>query len=163
MYNSIQQFNELGIGKIEKVVSKFISEEEDFADLVFGLKENLFELGRNILTEVLEDMDKYIKNSELRKLIWEIVRNDSSSLLTSFGYINYKSTYYKSKENGKHLCLVDNIVGIEPHDKISADVSINAIDEAIDSTYRKGAEKATYLDDISKQAVIKTKIEDIIH
>ncbi|MGI6586747.1 MAG: hypothetical protein ACOX3L_12705 [Lutisporaceae bacterium] len=54
------------------------------ADLVLGLQESLFELGRNILTEVLEDMDE--------------------------------------------------IVGINPHDRVSADVVINAVDEAIDSS-----------------------------
>ena len=46
------------------------------ADLVLGLQESLFELGRNILTEVLEDMDE--------------------------------------------------IVGINPHDRVSADVVINS-------------------------------------
>ncbi len=56
MYNSIQQFNEGGVKKIEKVVKKFICEKEDFADLVLGLKESLFELGRDLLKEIIEDM-----------------------------------------------------------------------------------------------------------
>jgi hypothetical protein len=160
MYNSIQHFNEYGISKIEKVIKKFISEEEDFADLVLGLEETLFELGRNILAEVLEDIDKYIKNLEVRKSEFEVVRTDPNSILTSFGNIKYNRTYYKPKKGGKHQYLTDSIVGICQHDKVSADVVINAIDEATESSYKKGGKKASYLDNISKQAVMQ-KIHDI--
>ncbi|WP_243120216.1 UPF0236 family transposase-like protein [Caloramator sp. E03] len=145
MYNSIQQFNEFGVKKIEKEIKNFISERKDFADLVLGLREELFELGKNILTEVLEDMDEYIRNSEHRKKSWEIVRKDKTSLLTSFGMIRYNRTYFKSKKDGKRHYLVDEIVGIGPHDRISSDVVINAIEEAIKSSYRKAGEKAAYM------------------
>ena len=37
---------------------------------------------------------------------------------------------------------------------------INAIDEAADSSYRKAGEKATYIDEISKQAVMN-KVHNI--
>lgn len=160
MYNSIQQFNEFGVKKIEKEIKNFISERKDFADLVLGLREELFELGKNILTEVLEDMDEYIRNSEHRKKSWEIVRKDKTSLLTSFGMIRYNRTYFKSKKDGKRYYLVDEIVGIGPHDRISSDVVINAIEEAIKSSYRKAGEKAAYMDEISKQAVMD-KVHDI--
>lgn len=44
---------------------------------------------------------------------------------------------------------------------MTADVVINAIDEAIDSSYRKGGEKASYVEGISKQAVMnKISIRD---
>jgi hypothetical protein len=49
MYNSIQHFNEFGVRKIEKKVKTFVREGKDLADLVLGIKEDLFELGRNIL------------------------------------------------------------------------------------------------------------------
>ena len=61
MYNSIQHFNEFGVSKIEKVITTFVAEKKDLADLVLGLQESLFELGRNIVTEVLEDMDDHIR------------------------------------------------------------------------------------------------------
>ena len=49
---------------------------------------------------------------------------------------------------------MDSIVGINPHDRVTADVVINAIDEAVDSSYRKAGEKASYVEKISKQAVM---------
>ncbi|HHW32497.1 MAG TPA: ISLre2 family transposase [Clostridiaceae bacterium] len=154
MYNSILHFNEFGVRKIEETVKEFIKEGKDIADLVLGLKENLFELGRNMLEEILEDMDEYLRGCELRKKDWEIVRKDETGLLTSFGTIRYSRTYFKPKEGGKRQHLVDKIVGIEPHDRVSADVVINAIDEAADSSYRKAGETAAYMDEITKQAVM---------
>ena len=154
MYNSIYHFNEFGVKTIEKMIKEFIKEGKDLADLIFGLEESLFELGRNILVEVLEDMDQHLRDSGLRKNDWEIVRNDATQLLTSFGMIKYKRTYFKPKKGGKRRYLVDDIVGIAPHDRVSADVVINAIEEATDSSYRKAGKKATYVDEISKQAVM---------
>lgn len=154
MYNSIQYFNEFGTRKIEETIRNFVSEKKDLADLVLGLQASLFELGRNIITEVLEDMDEYLRKCGIRKKDWEIVRKDETGLLTSFGTIKYNRTYFKSKTEGKHQYLVDEIVGINPHDRVSADVVINAIDEAIDSNYRKAGEDAAYMDKISKQAVM---------
>ena len=60
MYNSIQQFNEFGFKKIEKTIETFLVEKKDIADLVLGIQEGLYELGRNVLSEVLEEMDEYI-------------------------------------------------------------------------------------------------------
>ena len=154
MYNSIQHFMNFGLGEIEKRVKKFIQDREDLGDFVIGLQEELFELGRSIVQEVLEEMDDYLRESSSRRLKWEIVRKDPTELLTSFGTINYERTYYKPKTGGKRRYLVDELVGIKPHDRMSADVVINAIDEASESSYRKGGKKAAYLDEISKQAVM---------
>ena len=42
------------------------------------LREDLFKLGCNIITEVLEDMDDYLRRSGVRKNKWEIVRKDKT-------------------------------------------------------------------------------------
>ena len=154
MYNSIQHFIEFGVKKIEKKVKKFIQKPTDLADLVLGLHEELLELGRDIVTEVLEDMDDYLRESASRKQNWEIVRKDRTGLLTSFGPISYERTYFKPKKGGKRQYLVDRLVGINPHDRMSADVVINALEEATESSYRKGGKKAAYKDEVSKQTVM---------
>lgn len=160
MYNSIQHFNEIGAKKIEKAIETFICEKKDVADLVLGLQESLFELGRNIVAEVLEDIDACIFNSGERKKKYESVRKDKNSLLTSFGMISYSRRYYKAKEGGNYTYLADEYVGIKSHDRVSSDVVINALEEATESSYRKAGTKVAYDSDLSKQAVMK-KIHDI--
>lgn len=161
MYNSIQQFNKFGFKKIEKTIETFLTEKKDISDLVIGLEESLYELGRNILEEVLEEMDEGIFESKERKKRYEAVRkNDENSLLTSFGMITYNRRYYRSKESGEYKHLVDERVGIQPHDRVSADVVIRALDEATQSSYRKAGTNVAYDSDLTKQAVMN-KVHEI--
>ncbi len=99
-------------------------------------------------------MDDHLRDSGHRKNEWKIVRKDETGILTTFGTIRYNRTYFKPKNGGKRGYLVDELVGLKPHDRVSGDVVINVVDETIDSTYRKGGEAAGYLDEISKQAVM---------
>ncbi len=57
----------------------------------------MFELGRNMVTEVLEDMAKTLRESAVRKKNLEIVRKDETGLLISFRTIRYNRTYFKPK------------------------------------------------------------------
>lgn len=100
--------------------------------------------------KIVAHISGYARNCEIRKKNWEIVRKDETGILTRFGPIRYNRTYFKPKKDGKRQYLVDEIVGIGPHDKVSADVIINAIEEATESSYRKAGETATYIDKISK-------------
>jgi hypothetical protein len=154
MYNSILHFNDLGVKKIEERIKKFISEGKDVADLILGLNQDLMKLGRDIVVKVLEDMDGFLRQDGVRKKDWEIVRKDETGLLTTFGQIRYNRTYFKPKGGGERKYLVDEIVGIKPHERMTADVVINALDEATESSYRKAGEKACYEDEVSKQAVM---------
>ncbi len=160
MYNSIQQFLDFGTKNIRETIKKFIEQGDDVANLILGLQEDIFKLGRDMVSEVLEGMDDHLRKSGIRKQQWDIIRKDNSCMLTSFGMVNYSRTYFLSKKTGERKYLVDSIVGINPHDRVTADVVINAIKEAVDSSYRKGGEKASYVEKISKQAVMD-KIHNI--
>lgn len=158
MYNSIQHFNEFGVEKLEKVLINFIEEEEkDIGSLVESVGEQLKKLQQDIISETLETIDDLYRNDAERKKKWSIVRsNDPNSFMSTCGEINYKRTYYISKETGERRYLADKAVGITPHMRISNDVVINALENAADSSYRASGEKAVYTDDIiSKQAVMK--------
>ncbi len=67
MYNSIQQFLDFGIANIRETVKSFIEQGDDVANLVLWLQKDIFELGRNIVSEVLEGMDEHLRKSEPRK------------------------------------------------------------------------------------------------
>ncbi|MDI9513486.1 MAG: ISLre2 family transposase, partial [Bacillota bacterium] len=60
MYNSIQYFNNFGVKKIEERIKSFLSEGKDIADFILGVNEDLMQLGRDIVAEVLEDMDEFL-------------------------------------------------------------------------------------------------------
>ena len=105
MYNSIQQFLDFGIANIRETVKSFIEQGDDVANLVLGLQKDIFELGRNIVAEVLDGMDEHLRKSGCRKQQWEIIRKDNANVLTSFGRVDYSRTYFLSKKQAKENIL----------------------------------------------------------
>lgn len=158
MYNSILQFNEFGVKKIEELLKNFIEQpQQDVGDLVMALEKPLKELQCNLIAETLETIDELYRKDPVRKKKWSIVRsNDNNSFMTTCGEVKYSRTYFISKETGERAYLADRAAGIEPHMRISNDVVIRALDNVADSSYRLSGENAVYTEDIiSKQAVMK--------
>ena len=88
MYNSIQHFLKYGTKKIENNIKNLTANSESFGEFVLNLEEVLHELGRTICEEVLEGIDKEIKNDEDRKKSWEVKRKDEIGTITTiFGKI----------------------------------------------------------------------------
>ena len=155
MYNSIQYFLEYGTKKIEKNIKNLIANGESFGEFILNLEEVLHELGRTICKEVLEDIDKEIKNDKDRKKDWEVKRKDEIGTITTiFGKVEYQRTYYKSKVSGIHRHLIDEFVGIRQHERISEDVIIRALEEATDSSYKKTGKGVILTEELSKQTIM---------
>ena len=155
MYNSIQHFLKYGTKKIENNIKNLTANSESFGEFVLNLEEVLHELGRTICEEVLEGIDKEIKNDEDRKKSWEVKRKDEIGTITTiFGKIEYDRTYYKSKENGKHRHLVDEFVGIGQHERLSEDVIIRSLEEVTDSSYKKTGKSVILTEELSKQTIM---------
>lgn len=161
MYNSIQHFLNYGTKKIENNIKNLITNGESFGEFVLNLEKVLHELGRTICKEVLEDIDKEIKDDKDRKRDWEVNRKDETGTITTiFGKVEYKRTYYKSKKNGIYRHLVDEFAGIKQHERISEDVIIRALEEATDSSYSKTGKKVILTEELSKQTIMNM-IKDV--
>jgi len=158
MYNSIQQFNEFGVKEIEKVIKNFMeNKDRNLGDLVLGLEKPLQELQRQIIKEMIEEIDEVYRRDKDRKKKYNIERNgDKNTILTTCGLVSYQRTYFKSRKTGKCEYLADKAFGITSHMRKSEDVSIKLIENAVDMSYRLSGENATATDDIvSKQTVMK--------
>ncbi|WP_040306572.1 UPF0236 family transposase-like protein, partial [Caloramator australicus] len=86
--------------KLIKNVEEMLSKEWDFTKLVEVVKESTDELGRNIIKDFLEELDKAIKEDDKRKKEWIVERKDKKSIITLLGGIEYSRTYYKSRKSG---------------------------------------------------------------
>ena len=63
-------------------------------------------------------MNSLRKRQDLRKG-WYIERRDETKLLTSLGEICYSGTYFHNKETGEYCYLLDRLMGLESHARIS--------------------------------------------
>lgn len=157
MNKSIQHFEEKGICKLEKVIENFLKNPKDMASLVHGIQDVVIKLGLDIIRETLEDCDQMIRESEKRKSRWVISRRDKKQLVTTLGEVCFCKTLFKSKDDGHCEYLLDTILGMDPHERMTEDAEAELLNEVADVSYRKAGTKCSIQSSVSKQTV-KNKI-----
>ena len=160
MYKSIQQFEESGIKKLEKAVEDFMKKPQSMAEFVYSIRDGVIELALNIIQETLEDCDQMLRDSGRRKKQWEIIRKDPKELITSLGSVHFEKTYFKNKETGERAYLLDRILHIEPHERLTEDAQAKLLEEAVQTSYRRGGEESSLTGTVSKETV-KNKIHQL--
>ena len=138
MIKSIQHFGEVGVKVLEKVISKFVMDPKNQADFIYGVTESVTNLGLSIIAETLEEMDEELRASGIRKKKWHIVKRDETTLLTSLGNVTYKKTLFINKESKERSYLLDQLMGIKSHARMTEDAEAKILEEAVESSYRKG-------------------------
>src|SRR6056297_2309661 len=162
MNNIIQHFHEKITSELEKEIENiFLNGKGDITEIISLVKDNLDELGCKILKEVLEDLDKMIKESGERKKNWVVQQSEmKKTLITIFGEFQYFRVYYKSKGGKGFTYLVDDIVGIERYQRIDNGLTAKIVALASNYSYYKSAEIAVPRVKLSRQTV-KNKIRQV--
>ena len=101
MIKSIQQFQTEGVKNLEKVFMDYSADMTKIAEMVYGVKNSVIQLGLDMIVEELESYDEYLRLHKRARLGWQIVRRDTTTLLTSLGSITYHKTLFKNKQTGK--------------------------------------------------------------
>lgn len=123
--------------------------------MVYGVTEEVVNLGTSIIAEEWESYDELLRNRRELRPGWYIVRKDSVTCTTSLGDVTYKRTLFKNKESGESCYLLDQLMGIEKHTRITEDAVARILEEASESSYRKGGAKASVIGaDITKETVM---------
>ncbi len=161
MINSIKYFEENSIKIFENLETEFMKDPTKLAELVLGVTEEVHKLGLKVIQDCLEDTDKLIFNSVMRKKKWHVEHHDTKQLISSLGTLCFKKTLYVDKETGKDgVYLLDRIMGMNKHERFTEDAVAKLLEEAVQTSYRKGGEAASLEDDVSKQAVM-SKIHEL--
>ncbi|MBB2182432.1 ISLre2 family transposase [Lachnospiraceae bacterium MD1] len=160
MIKSIQHFEEVGIRNLEKEVEKFLKNPKDMASFVYGIQDNIIKLGLDIIKETLESCDETLRNSGKRKKDWQIVKKDEKTLITSLGKVCFEKTLFKNKVTGERGYLLDRILGIEEHERLTEDAEAKMLEESVETSYRKAGQAISISEIVSKQTV-KNKIHSL--
>ena len=156
MYNSITDFAEKGLRKIEKMVAACIKGDEEFSHLSQVIHDEVNRMEVDLIGEIYELLDKEIMECIARKAGWSIdQKNKEKAIEDIAGYIRYKRTGYVDKKTGKYIYLLDKILGIKPHQKLTLAAAARVLEEAIVSSYRKGGEAVNDYDDVDKMTVLR--------
>lgn len=160
MINSIKYFEEECINRFEKLENDFIKEPQKLAEYVLGLTEELHKLGLRMIQESLEEMNRMLRKSQKRLQNWNVESHEKKQLITSLGTVTFEKTLFTNKETGKSEYLLDRIMGLEKHERISEDALARMLKEAVQTSYRRGGEETSLTTDVKKQTV-KNKIHGL--
>lgn len=161
MYNSIIQFIEKDTKIIEELMTQHLL-SGNMLRFEEGLMDTIMEFGRKLYQEVLESVEKTIRDSAFRRQNYYVEhKEDRRTLLTRLGNIEIKRAYYTPKPGGKGVYLLDKYVGIESNDKVSQAALTSALREAVETSYRKGGEEACLTSDIISKETVKKLIHGL--
>ena len=160
MSNSITHLVENGIPSLQGVTESFIKGQLGVAEYIYAVKDVFLEAACMFAGETFTMMNTMLRDSMMRKEHWEIVKTDTKNVITSIGATPYEKTLFKNKDSGERKYLVDELIGIEKYQRTTEDADAAMLSETVQTSYRKGGEAVSILDDISKNAV-KEKIHSL--
>lgn len=160
MLKSIQYFNEFSINKFEKLENNFLRDPADIAGYVLGITNEIYKLGLEMIKESLELLDQMITESLWRQENWVVDRHSQKQLLTSLGTVQFQKTLFKNKHTGERKYLIDELMHLAKHERMTDDALARLLEEAVQTSYRKGGEEVSLMAEVSKQTV-KNKLHQL--
>ena len=151
----IQYFVENVIPQLEKIEKTFMGNPLSLGECIMNIQGILRELGCQMVAEMLEECNTLLEESGKHRMNWQIKDHKKKSLRTVLGLVVYTHTRFQHKTTKKTVYLLDRILGIAPHIRLSEEVCEQIILEAAQSSYQKAGESLEGEDVISRERVIR--------
>lgn len=158
MINSIQHFQQEGIKKIQKIFEEYSHDLSKMAEMVYGITEEVTKFGCSMIAEEWESYDEILRSRKGLRRGWYIVRKDETTITTSLGDVTYNRTLFRNTKTGSSCYLLDKLLEIEPHTRMSEDAIARMLEEAVDSNYRKGGANASISGSIMSKETVMNKL-----
>ena len=153
MIKSIRYFEENCISKFEDLENEFLRNPTMVAEYVVGLTAELHNLGLRMIRESLELMDEMLQESPIRKRNWLVESHSMKQLVTSLGTVHFRKTLFTKRETGKSEYLLDRIMELDKHERMTEDAEAKMYEEAVQTSYRRGGKESSLEAEVSKQTV----------
>ncbi|HON84062.1 MAG TPA: ISLre2 family transposase [Caldisericia bacterium] len=151
-----------GFQRVMEITLHSLEKEMNFQEFEEKLWEIMNGLGKDILKAVLEARDQEIWQEKERRFTWEVVRkNNSRTILTLFGDVTYRRTYYRNKSTGEYLHLLDEQAGFKKRRRIDPLLEALIVEKAIDCSYQKAGREI--LSEHQEKAVSPEVVKRLIH
>ena len=137
---------------------KFYQNPKDFYSLETSVKATTEAFSAAFLSNALDSMNQKIYEDGWRKGKYTAQRTDKRTLISSVGDITFNSTYYRGVEDEKHHYLIEEILGLDAHERFTEEAEEILLTEALKNSYSEAARKLP-----SKQKITKTTVMNKVH
>ncbi|MGI6486045.1 MAG: UPF0236 family transposase-like protein [Tepidanaerobacteraceae bacterium] len=130
---------------------------KELEELEMGLENITFGFILNMMQTYVESLDKEIKaDKKWRRENERIVvqrNNDKREILTKFGMLTYRRTYFHDRKSDTYTYLADEALGVAPYERVSATVAADMVEHSGDNSYAKSSQHVTD-GQVSRQTVM---------
>ena len=154
MLESILQFGQSGIPELVQIQESFFDDPTKIAEFIHDGSGIFIRAALHFFGETFTRLDEHLRNSFCRKKDWYIVRRDEASTLCSIGRIHYPKTLFMNRKSGERRYLTDELLGFEPHERLTEDALVRLLNEAADSSYRKSGMTTSVTEEVSRHTVM---------
>lgn len=137
---------------------KFYQNPKDFYSLETSVKATTEAFSAAFLGNTLDSMNQKIYEDGWRKGKYIVQRTDKRTLISSVGDITFNSTYYRGVEDEKYHYLIEEILGIDAHERFTEEAEVVLLTEALKNSYAEAARKLP-----SRQNITKTTVMNKVH
>ncbi|MGO5385850.1 ISLre2 family transposase [Ligilactobacillus salivarius] len=138
MYTDIiqQNFGNVLSFEMKKLISKLFSKNTTFSDLVWYIRNSAFELGRNLVSTIIEIVDEALAKTPRVLKLYRVKTKRHRVINTQLGVIEFDRTYYINKQTGKYYFLLDALLGIEKYRRIDLRLRVKLCQFADSHSYQ---------------------------
>ena len=111
----------------------------NYINILSNLDESFCNLAKEGLILIFKLLDENYKNSKDRKSKYYIKSHMSRSIMTVFGEITFKRTFYESKIDGSSYCFLDRYLGLHKYDYFDPYIKSLIFHYASDNSFSKTA------------------------
>ncbi len=148
------------MGSIQQIAEQFINQILDI-DFTRGLTEGLQEASHTakafvcrVAEEKLMEIDQTLFENPSLRQGWVVEHKDvPRDLLSEHGLLQFSRRYYRNKQTGLRRYLVDDLVGLDPYERVEKGLSVKLCQSAVYSSYQQSA-KACCDNQVSRQTVM---------
>jgi len=141
--NYIKVLKEMIISKFSDNLKEKLSKTNDnptvfnYINLLSSLDKSLCNIAKESLIAIFEAIDKGYKDSSDRKRLYHIKAYHERSLMTIFGEITFKRTFYSDKDNQGSFCYLDSFLGLHKYDYFDPYIKALVIDYSTKYSFQK--------------------------
>lgn len=155
MKNIIAQSMEKLYQEFEKADQLFLdSGMKDMDAYEKGLAEAAKRAAAEHMEALYEQMDQMLCDDVSRAEKYTVQRHDTRELLTVNGPVRFNHTLFRSREDGSYHYLLDEWLGLAPHERLSCSAEAAVLVEAARSSYSNAAKVLGKGGEITKTAVM---------
>ena len=98
---------------------------------VYGIRDEVIALGLDLIKEVLEDCNQMLRDSAKKETVLGSGKNRWEKLTTCLGTVCFGKTLFRNKQTRESAYLLDQIMGIESHERLTEDAEAKLLGEAV--------------------------------